>query len=148
MFNTLSSYFNTKNEYLNNTYYLNNIDIYKKQLARIEKELQDAPKKIINNLSHILLLNKCSRFANDLNIDIISYTPINPPSKKNPDYKEVSIELNIKTDYLNLAKFINKIETRDFISNIDKLEIYRIEPYSSRVKSKIIITGFTISEKQ
>ena len=144
----LSSYIEIKNKFSYNTHYLNNLSFFKKRLAQLEKEIQGAPKKIINDLDHISLLNKCSKYASEFDIDIISYNPINKLLKKKKEFKEVSIELNFKTDYLNLNKFINKIENMDYITKIDNLEIYRIEPYSSRIKSKIIITGFTINEKQ
>jgi len=144
----LSSFIETKNKYLYDTHYLDNISCFKKRLKQIEKEIEESPKKIISNLTPILLLNHCSKFANELNIDIISYNPVNKLFKNKKEFNEVSIEIHIKTDYINLIKLINIIENLNFVTKNDKLEIYRIEPYSSRIKSKIIITGFTIHERQ
>ena len=143
----LSAYKKIKDNYLYNTHYLDNLSYFKKRLGQVEMEIKNAPKKIISSLTPIMLLNHCSEFAGKLNVDIISYNPANKLSKNETEFKEVSIEIHVKTDYLNLIKFINKIENLNSITKIDKLEIYRIEPYSSGIKSKIILTGYTINEK-
>ena len=143
----LSSYKDIKDKYTFHTHYLNNLPYFKTQLARMEKEIEEAPKKINSNLTSIKLLNHCSKFANELKISILSYNPINKPGKSSKEFKKISIEINIKTDFIKMIKFINKIETLNFMTSIDKLEVFRIEPYSSDIKSKIIITGFTLNEK-
>ena len=146
--NNLSSYTKIKSNYENNLNYLNNLDFFKNKSNLLEKKIQNSPKKITDTLTPIILLNKCSAIANKLGIDILSYNPIKQLKKENDEYNKISIELNIKTDYTQLIKFINKIEKLKLISRIDQLEIYRIEPYSSGIKGKIVITGFYINEKQ
>ncbi len=143
----LSAFKTTRDKYSYSTHYLNNLSYFTKRLSQIEKQIKNAPKRIILNLNPILLLNHCSKLAGKSNIDIVSYNPISKLSKDETEFKEVSIEIHVKTDYLNLIKFINKVENLDLIIKIDDLEIYRIEPYSSGIKSKIILTGFAINEK-
>ena len=143
----ISSFLKIKNQYIYNTHYLNNLSYFKERLIKSEKEIENAPKQIISNLTHINLLNYCSKFASELKINILAYNPVNKPRKNNKEFSEKSIEINIKTGYLNLIKFINKIENLNFITRVDNLEIFRVEPYSSQIKSKIIITGFFINEK-
>ncbi|MBU1077830.1 MAG: type 4a pilus biogenesis protein PilO [Spirochaetes bacterium] len=136
-----------KNSYLSDLYYLNNLPEFKERLKTIELEFQNDKKKLFLNLSSISLLNHCSRIADKLNISILSFNPVINSKSHNNDFKQTIIELNIETDYINLIKFINKVESLEFITKIDKLEIYRIDPYSSKIKSKITIAGISINEK-
>ena len=144
---TLSSYTEIKNQYIYNTHYLDNLSYFREQLNKLEKDIENAPKKIIP-LTPILILNHCSKIAESLNMDIISYNPVNILKQENTGYKDISIELNIKTGYPALINFINKMENLDYVTEIKKLEIYRIEPYSSKIKCKLIISGYTVNEEQ
>lgn len=137
-----------KKEYSRNIHYLNNLPHYKKRLNEIEQKIKNEPKNIFHNITHLFLLNQCTQFADKLKIGITSYNPVNTLTKKDKEYHEVSIEINVKTDFISILKFLNKIERADFITRINRLEINRKEPFSSDVKSKIIITGFNINEKQ
>lgn len=61
------------------------------------------------------------------------------------DYSQLSVEIQVRADFLNLGEYLERIESMQRITTIDRFNINRVD-YSSTVEAELFVSTYFVEE--
>ena len=61
------------------------------------------------------------------------------------DYSQLSVEIQVRADFLNLGEYLERIESMQRITTIDRFNINRVD-YSSIIEAELFVSTYFVEE--
>ena len=127
---------------------ISNIDDFKKEISKLKKEVGQYETKLPTEKEITSILNQLSALASQEQVKIIGIRELgitrDDAEEKERAYKEVPIEIEMKSGYHQLGRFINKIESSDRLMKIESLEINSNYQNLTEHTVKLVISSFVL----
>ena len=127
---------------------IDNTDKFKREIAVLKEQVGQYETRLPAKKEIASILNQLSGLASQEQIKIVGIKELELEKPKDDDeelaYDEIPIQIDMKSGYHQLARFINQIERSDRLMKIESLKISSDPQDLSKHAVRVIVSAFVL----